>query len=100
MPGYDVDPTELFAARGRVSEAAADGRDELARLDAQAADVLGHGWRGAAAGAFRAGYDEWHDAARTVLAALDTLAQALGDAGLEYGRAERVNAGGLQRMAS
>lgn len=100
MSGYDVDPAELFAARGRVGEAAEDGRAELARLQALAADVFGSGWRGGAAQAFRAGFDEWHDGALAMLAALDTLAQALGDAGLDYERAEGTNATGLRRMAS
>lgn len=100
MSGYDVDPTELFAARGRLAEAADEGRTELARLEAQAADVFGSGWRGAAAGAFHAGYDEWHAGVLRMLAALDTLAQAVGDAGAGYARAESVNTTGLHRMAS
>lgn len=100
MSGYDVDATELFAARGRLAEAAEEGRTELARLEAQAADVFGGGWRGAAAGAFHVGYDEWHGAALRMLAALERLAQAIGDAGAGYARAESVNATGLHRMAS
>ncbi len=100
MSGYEVDPSELFAARGRVIEAADEGRAELARLEGQAADVFAAGWRGGAATAFQAGFAEWHDGVSSMLAALDTLAQALGDAGLGYERAEGANAAGLRRMAS
>ncbi|WP_375498106.1 WXG100 family type VII secretion target [uncultured Jatrophihabitans sp.] len=100
MSGYDVDPVELFAARGRVQEAAQDGRTELARLESLANDVFAGGWRGGAASAFHAGYTEWHEGVSTMLAALDTLAQALGDAGLDYERAEGTNTTGFHRMAS
>ena len=100
MSGYDVDPVELFAAGHRVSEAAAEGRAALARLESLAADVFAAGWRGGAASALHAGYREWHEGVTTMLAALDTLAQALGDAGLDYERAEGTNTTGLQRLAS
>ncbi len=99
MSGYDVDPVELFAARGRVSEAADEGRGELARLDSEVTDVLAAGWRGGAASAFAAGYREWHRGATAMLDALDTLARALGEAGCDYERAEGANTTGLHRLA-
>ncbi|WP_375484490.1 WXG100 family type VII secretion target [uncultured Jatrophihabitans sp.] len=100
MPGYDVDPSELFAAEGQVHQAAGEGRDELARLETLANDLFAAGWRGGAASAFHAGYAEWHAGAVSMLAALDTLAGALGDAGVDYERAETANATDLNRMAS
>jgi WXG100 family type VII secretion target len=84
MSGYDVDPTELFAAAAMVRDAAEQGRAELARLTHSAQDLLGAHWRGHAAAAFAAGWHEWADGARTVLTALDEMAGALGATATQY----------------
>lgn len=88
MSGYEVTPAELFAAQAQVSESVDELRAELARLRAAADDLLEHGWRGAAATAFGAGWREWDDGARLVLAGLDETAQALGLTAREYERTE------------
>ncbi|GAB2473498.1 WXG100 family type VII secretion target [Jatrophihabitans fulvus] len=84
MSGYEVDPTELFAAQAVVTEEVTEARAELARLQAAADDLLGHGWRGQAASAFGRGWQEWSEGARSVIAGLEQMAQALGVTAREY----------------
>lgn len=100
MSGYDVDPAELFAAGARVSEGAGEGRAELARLRAAAADLLGHGWRGEAAAAFGQAWREWSDGAQLVLAGLDDMARALGVTAADYEQNEQSVRSSVQRLAS
>lgn len=100
MSGYDAEAAELFSAEAMVSEAAGEGRAELARLRAAAQDLLGHGWNGAAATAFAAGWHDWVHGAELVLAALDEMARALGVTGAEYEQNEIAIGADLHRVAS
>jgi WXG100 family type VII secretion target len=100
MSGYAVEPAELFSAEARVTEAAADGRSELARLQAAGEDLFLAGWSGAAAAAFQGGFDSWLDSAGRLLAALDELGAALGLTARDYATAETTNSTGLRRLAS
>lgn len=99
MSGYEVEPAEVFAAGALAAEAANEGRVELARLQAAADDLLGHGWRGQAAAAFGQGWHEWHDGARTMLAALDEMARALDVTAREYEQNETATVTDLRKIA-
>lgn len=99
MSGYEVEPAEVFAAGAMASEAANEGRAELARLRAAADDLLGHGWRGGAATAFGHGWREWHDGARSMLSALDEMARALDVTAREYEQNETSTAADFRRIA-
>ena len=100
MSGFRTDPVELFAAQARVADAASNGWAELSRLQSSAADVLGRTWRGRAAGALQAGFDEWLAGVRTMLAGLDELAAAIGSAAAAYEVSEQDSTTGFHRIAS
>lgn len=100
MSGYDVEPAELFAVQAGVGEAAAEGRAELARLRASAHDLLGYAWRGVAATAFDAGWQEWAAGAELVLHALQEMADALGRTAADYEQNEIAVRSGFARIAS
>jgi WXG100 family type VII secretion target len=97
LSGFEVQTAELLAARSLVSDAASSGRAELGRLTASAQDVLGYGWQGAAAAAFGHGWEQWHDGAQRVLAALDEIGVALGATARTYATHEAAN---VERLAS
>jgi WXG100 family type VII secretion target len=99
MSGYDVDPTELFAAEAMVREAAEQGRAELTRLRHAAQDLLDEHWRGTAATAFAAGWQEWVGGAQTVLTALDAMARALGTTAVQYEQNETGISLDLRKIA-
>jgi WXG100 family type VII secretion target len=99
MSGYDVAPSELFAAEAMVRDAAEQGRAELSRLGGAAQDLLGEHWRGHAATAFAAGWHEWADGARTVLTALDEMARALGTTATQYEQNETGVSVELRKIA-
>ncbi|SHG21262.1 WXG100 family type VII secretion target [Jatrophihabitans endophyticus] len=99
MSGYEVDPTELLAAQARVAEAVTEGRAELTRLHTAARDLLDGQWRGHAATAFAAGWHEWADGARQLLAALDGIAHALGVTAADYETTESGVATELRHIA-
>ncbi len=84
MDGYAVDPAELAHCDASMGAAAGHSRAALAGLAECAADVLGHGWQGCAASAFRLGWEQWLDGVRSMLDALDELSGALGSSGVGY----------------
>lgn len=98
MSGFEVDPSELFAAGARVSEGAADGHGSLTRVRLDAEDLFAGGWTGAAGAAFERGFEDWLGGARQMLAGLEDLASALTAAGHDYECSERTNAGSLRHL--
>lgn len=98
MSGFEVDPTELFAAGARVSEAAVDGRGSVERVRLEAAELFAGGWTGAAAAAFRDGFDDWLVGARLMLSGLDDLSSALTAAGHDYTGSERATTTSLDHV--
>lgn len=97
LSGFEVQATDLLSAQSVVDDAAASGRAELARLTAAAQDVLGHGWHSAAASAFGAGWEQWHDGAQRVLGALEEIGVALGASARTYAAHEAAT---VERLAS
>ena len=100
MSGFEVDPTELFAAGVRVSEAAVDGRESMTRVRLDADDLFAGSWTGVAAAAFHGGFEEWLGGARQMLAGLEDLSSALTTAGHDYAHAESTNSAHLEQLAS
>jgi WXG100 family type VII secretion target len=84
VTGFAVTPDELGALDGSLDAAAATARAAVDRLRREGAALLSDGWHGAAANAFRLGWQEWLDGAGLVLAALDELAGLVGAAGESY----------------
>jgi WXG100 family type VII secretion target len=83
VSGYAVDPAQLLQGDTHLAAGAEAARGALAQLRAAAADVFA-GWHGAAAAAFRLGWEQWLDGVLLMLDALDAMATALGTAGLGY----------------
>lgn len=84
MTAYRVEPDELVRGDATLSEAARHARVAVAELSATADELLLGGWQGAAAAAFRAGWEQWLGGISTMLDALDAMAVALGRAGAGY----------------
>ncbi|HET6877188.1 MAG TPA: WXG100 family type VII secretion target [Jatrophihabitans sp.] len=97
MPGFTSEPAQLFAAAAALSDQAATGRGELARLAADAQDLFTSGWRGVAASAFADSWRRWHDGAALVLAALERNAAALDRCAGAYAAAEQASRAAVTR---
>jgi WXG100 family type VII secretion target len=82
--GYAVDPAELQRGDALLSATATHARAGLAQLRECAAEVLGTSWQGAAAAAFRLGWEHWLDGVTAMLDALDEMAAWLGSSGVGY----------------
>jgi WXG100 family type VII secretion target len=85
---YAVDPAELQRGDALLSATAAHARAALAQLRECAAGVLGTGWQGSAAAAFRLGWEHWLDGVTAMLDALDEMAAGLGSSGVGYAETE------------
>jgi WXG100 family type VII secretion target len=97
--GYAVDPAELDHGAAALATAAAGARAALEPLRASAAGLLSARWQGAAAGAFRCGWEEWLEGVVAMLGALDDLATALRASGAGYAttdQAVRASAAGFR----
>jgi WXG100 family type VII secretion target len=90
VDGYAVDPAELERCDALLGAAAGHSRAALAGLAACAGDVLGHGWQGCAASAFRLGWERWLDGVTALLDALDEMAGALGSSSVGYAATEEA----------
>jgi WXG100 family type VII secretion target len=98
--GYAVDPAELQGWDALIGEVSGQSRAALARLQAAADELLGGGWRGGAAAAFRLGWEQWLDGTEAMLDALDELATAVGLAGGDYQSTENAIRAGIVRTAT
>jgi WXG100 family type VII secretion target len=85
VDGYRVDPDGLVGTDRALAAVGAGARAEFEAVRAEAARLLGSGWRGPAASAFALGWAQWSDGAAAMLAALDELAALVGSAGAGYG---------------
>jgi WXG100 family type VII secretion target len=84
VSSYSVDPAALQQDDAFLADAVARCAAALSQVRGSAADLLGAGWQGAAASAFRAGWEHWSDGVTTMLEALDVMAAAVGGSGAGY----------------
>jgi WXG100 family type VII secretion target len=84
MTGYRVDPDELVHGDAVLGAAALHGRHAAAELAAAARELLDGRWEGAAAAAFRVGWQQWVAGVASMLDALDAMAIVLGRAAAGY----------------
>ena len=93
-----------YAALSRAAGTISTVFDELTgagqTLDGRAAGFLGDGWQGAAAAAFREGYDEWQAGSREVLASLIEMGQLIHDANNRFGMVDLAVDGSMLRLHS
>ncbi|HET8583322.1 MAG TPA: WXG100 family type VII secretion target [Jatrophihabitans sp.] len=100
MGGYTTDPVALDRCRAALADSAALGRAALHDLRTRADVLLGTGWQGNAATVFRFGWEQWAVGAAELLAALDSLAAALGGSAVDYAVTEAAVRASLARGAS
>lgn len=83
---------ELHAASAQLQQIDAEVRAELGRLRREVEALLGGGWRGAAAAAFRGGWGQWSAGAEEVLSGLTGMGRLLATTASGYERAEADSA--------
>jgi WXG100 family type VII secretion target len=100
VTGFDVSPAELASTRRFVDAVARDVIAEVSAVRRDVDDLLGAGWTGRSARTFAGGWQDWQDAARDTLRALDTMAELLGLAGRDFADSDAVVAGHFAKFAS
>lgn len=90
MGGYAVDPAELENAAASLQSAVGGSRSALSPLRVSANRLLTSRWQGAAAAAYRLGWEQWLEGVEAMLAALDELALALANSANGYAATEEA----------
>lgn len=80
----EVVTSELHVAAGRLRASAQRLQDGLSSVDLETSNLLSSGWKGEAATAFGKYWDQWHNGAGQVVRALQTMSDALDEAGRVY----------------
>ncbi|AMO07910.1 MULTISPECIES: WXG100 family type VII secretion target [Mycobacteriaceae] len=80
----EVITSELHVAAGRLRASAQRLQDGLSSVDLETGNLLSSGWKGEAATAFEKYWDQWHNGAGQVVRALQTMSDALDEAGRVY----------------
>jgi WXG100 family type VII secretion target len=84
VSAFDVELQALPATRAETDRVHADLAQAVGDVTANVHALLGSGWRGPAATAYRSGFDEWRDGAEQVLRALTTMSDLLMTTEHEY----------------
>lgn len=84
----EVVVSELHAAAARLGDAGQRLQDGLSNMDLETRDLLGSGWKGAAASAYGPAWEQWHDGAGQVIRGLQTMSELLSLAGNEYAKTD------------
>jgi len=85
---------EAFATSHSVSNDAEELREELAAITREWQNVS-HGWSGAAASAYDALWQEWHEGAAKVVDVLAESAENLAQAAIAYQDQDAASAGSI-----
>ncbi|MEH3130779.1 MAG: WXG100 family type VII secretion target [Mycolicibacterium neoaurum] len=80
----EVVTSELHVAADRLRASAQRLQDGLSSVDLETSNLLSSGWKGEAATAFGKYWDQWHNGAGQVVRALQTMSDALDEAGRVY----------------
>lgn len=80
----EVVTSELHVAADRLRASAQRLQDGLSSVDLETSNLLSSGWKGEAATAFEKYWDQWHNGAGQVVRALQTMSDALDEAGRVY----------------
>lgn len=95
MKQLTVDVEVALKAANSVGSDAAELREELASLQREWHDIA-HGWKGSAASAYAALWEQWHDGATRVVQTVADAAQDLTQAALLYAQQDEQSACRLQ----
>lgn len=82
--GYSVDADELRQCSGTLADLLSQCRAAVAAVRFDASELLGVGWQGSAASAFRVGWEQWLAGVTAMLGALDQIASAIESSGIGY----------------
>jgi WXG100 family type VII secretion target len=88
VASYAVDPVELERGADALGLAVTAARSALDPVRVSANELLTSRWQGAAASAFRLGWEQWLDGVLAMLGALDELTRALRASGAGYAATE------------
>lgn len=100
MSGFEVTTSELNAAQMYVFDVAGEIRAGLTSLAAEVEELLGGGWKGTAATAFAAGWQDWCTGGYDVLDALGRMAQLLAVTARTYEGADAVSSIDFSRLGA
>ena len=95
MKKLTVDAEVALQAAQGVSGDATELREELSRLEREWQDIA-HGWKGSAAGAYAALWEQWHDGAIKVVQSVAESAEKLNQAATLYTQQDEESAHVLQ----
>jgi WXG100 family type VII secretion target len=98
VSGFAVTTSELNAAQGYVCDVAGETRAGLASLACDVEELLGGGWKGTAATAFAAGWQDWCTGGYEVLDALGRMAQLLAVTARTYDGTDTVSSLDFSRL--
>ncbi|WP_261558044.1 WXG100 family type VII secretion target [Frankia tisae] len=90
MPEFQVDPEQVRAVAGQVTNAAGEIEGQLSSLHTQISSLQGN-WEGTAATAFRDLFNDWNTSATTLHQTLVEIGQKMLAAAEEYDESNRVN---------
>ncbi|MDY6869433.1 MAG: WXG100 family type VII secretion target [Actinomycetota bacterium] len=91
----EVVVSELTSASVRLADAGQRLQDGLSTVDLEIGQLSGSGWKGGAASAFGAEWDQWHSGAGQVVRGLQAMSDLLRIAGREYAKTDEQVAGTL-----
>ncbi len=92
---FELQSSELRLAAATAAESAASTASGLARLRAEAEQVLSARWHGAAAAHFDRAWLDWERGARELLAGLERMAELLAQTERTYLAADASGAAGF-----
>lgn len=98
MTGFEVELAALPAAKAEVDRTHGSLQGALGDVTASVTSLIGSGWRGDAATAFREGFDTWHEGAEQVLKALATMSDLITVTEKEYSVTDTLSADQLDRL--
>ncbi|MGZ8178910.1 WXG100 family type VII secretion target [Williamsia sp. SKLECPSW1] len=100
MAEFSVTPEEVTSASQGI-HSAADTLDERVRaLTSRVEALLGGGWKGQAADAFRRDWEQWLHGAKDVVGGLDSMAALLASTAQTYSGQESANASTVSQSGS
>ena len=100
MPELHVTPAEVTSASQGIRSAADTLDDRVRALTSRVEELLGGGWKGQAADAFRRDWEQWLHGAKEVVGGLDSMSSLLASTAHEYSAQESANASAVGQSGS
>lgn len=92
MAELSVTPAEVTSASQGIRSAAGTLDDRVRALTSRVEALLGSGWKGQAADAFRRDWEQWLHGAKDVVGGLDSMSSLLASSAHSYSSQESANA--------